>query len=474
MARSAARGWVASGLLVLGCFGGAGLLPSRAVGALHLSDLSDASERLVEKVSPAVVQIVASGYAPTSPAGPGDDPQIARRSAGGSGFVVDPTGFILTNAHVVEGAQQVRVVLASEVEPDPSLRSIVRPRGRELVAEVVGVDRETDLAVLRIPERSLPALRFGDSDGLRRGEIVFAFGSPLGLEESVTMGVVSALGRQRGPEDPMVFVQTDAPINPGNSGGPLIDTEGAVVGINTFILSQSGGSEGIGFAVPSNIARTVFEQIREHGRVRRGKIGVHPQTLTPRLARALGLDRERGVVLGDVEPGGPADAAGLQIGDVVLSLDGKPMENGRQLGVNLYRRAAGDIIELEILRAGRRRKEFVAVQMREDGDERFDRLVSPERNLIPGLGVFALEIDDKVREHLPPLRKSGGVVVAGRASSTRGEIELVPGDVIFEVDGEAVSDLESLRRAVAAVDEVGLLQVQRGAVLSFIAFEPAP
>ena len=460
--------------LILAALSCGATAPGAADAAIRLSDLSDASEQLVDKVSSTVVQIVASGYAATPP-GPGLEPDIARRQAGGSGFIVDPNGMILTNAHVVEGAQHVSVVLSSEVDADPSLRSIVRPRGREIEAEIVGVDRETDLAVLRIPERGLPALPFGDSDRLRRGEIVFAFGSPLGLEESVTMGVVSALGRQRGPEDPMVFVQTDAPINPGNSGGPLVDTDGNAMGVNTFILSKSGGSEGLGFAVPSNIAKSVFEQIRKDGRVQRGKIGIHPQTITPRLKKALNLDRDRGVVLGDVEPGGAADSAGLQIGDVILSLDGKPMENGRQLGVNLYRKLPGDIAEIEILRDGKRQKEFVAVQLREEGEERFDRLVSPEKNLVPELGVFAVEIDEGVEKMLPPLRKSGGVVVAGRDGDTPlSEIELLPGDVIFEVDGKPIADLAALRSALASVREVGLLQVQRGVVLTFVAFEPVP
>jgi serine protease Do len=472
MARSRGRRRVGRAGTILAALSCAAFAPAPAEAGIRLSDLSDASEALVEKVSATVVQIVASGYAATPP-GPGLEPDIGHRQAGGSGFIVDPNGMILTNAHVVEGAQHVRVVLSSEVDADPSLRSIVRPRGREVDAEIVGVDRETDLAVLRIPERGLPALPFGDSDRLRRGELVFAFGSPLGLEESVTMGVVSALGRQRGPEDPMVFVQTDAPINPGNSGGPLVDTDGAAMGVNTFILSKSGGSEGLGFAVPSNIARSVFEQIREHGRVQRGKIGIHPQTITPRLAKALGLDRDRGVVLGDVEPGGAADSAGLQIGDIVLSLDGKPMENGRQLGVNLYRKLPGDIAEVEILRDGKRRKEFVAVQMREEGEERFDRLVSPEKNLVEEIGVYAVEIDEGVEKMLPPLRKSGGVVVAGRAGNTpQSDIDLLPGDVIFEVDGKAVGDLVGLRSVLSTVDGVGLLQVQRGVVLSFVAFEP--
>jgi len=467
-------------ILVFAAIGAAISAAGREARAeLRLSDLSAASEALVESVSPAIVQIVASGYGLAPPPGlPGlsrDEGEIARRQAGGSGFVVDASGYILTNAHVVEGAEKVRVVLPSSVDADPARHSIVRPQGREVDAEIVGVDRETDIAVLRIAEKDLPVLGFGDSDQLKRGEIVFAFGSPLGLEESVTMGIVSALGRQRGPEDPMVFIQTDAPINPGNSGGPLIDTDGKVMGVNTFILSQSGGNEGIGFAVPSNIARSVFEQIRKNGRVQRGKIGIHPQTITPRLARALGLGDEGSVVIGDVEPGGPADAAGIQIGDVVLSLDGKPIENGRQLGVNLYRHAPGDIAELEILREGKRRKEFVSIQLREDGEDRFDRFVSPEKNLVPELGIFAVEIEKDFEKMLPTLRKSGGLLVAGRSGAgPRIEMPLAPGDIIFEVDGKPVSDLAELRAALAKVGEVGLLQVQRGAVLSFVAFEPQP
>ena len=166
--------------------------------------------------------------------------------------------------------------------------------------------------------------------------------SPLGLGDSVTLGVVSAAARQLRPDDPMIYIQTDASINPGNSGGALVDVQGQVVGISTFILSQSGGSEGLGFAAPSNIVRAVYEQIRTDGRVHRGVIGVRAQTITPELAHGLALAQDWGVVLGDVFPGGPADHAGLKVGDIVLTLEGKSMENGRQFQVNLYRRAVGD------------------------------------------------------------------------------------------------------------------------------------
>ena len=185
---------------------------------------------------------------------------------------------------------------------------------------------------------------------LKPGQIVMAFGSPLGLNASVTMGVVSAVARQLEPEDPMIYVQTDAPINPGNSGGPLVDADGRVVGINTLIYSQSGGHEGIGFAAPSNIVRNVFDQIRKTGRVRRGEIGVITQTITPLIAEGLGLSQDWGVVDSDVDPNGPGGRAGLQAGDIVLALDGKPMENGRQFQVNFYTRGVGAPVTLEILR----------------------------------------------------------------------------------------------------------------------------
>src|SRR5437867_2002721 len=198
-----------------------------------------------------------------------------------------------------------RLLLASLMPVAAAAQALVPARGAP------------DLAVLKLDEKGLPFLPFGDSEALRPGELVLAFGSPLGLENSVTLGVVSAVARQVRPDDRMIYVQTDASINPGNSGGPLVDGQGRVVGINTFILSQSGGSEGIGFAAPSNIVRYVYEQIRTRGRVHRGEIGVRVQTVTPGLAAGLGLRQDWGAVVADVVPGGPAAEAGLRIGDLV-------------------------------------------------------------------------------------------------------------------------------------------------------------
>ena len=376
-------------------------IASAASGAqavpVRLTDLSDAFEELSNKVNPAVVRIFASGYAlvPTREI-------LASQRATGSGVLVSPEGHIVTNAHVVAGARFIRVQVPLAVEQG---ESALGARGQLLGAQLVGFDRDTDLAVLKIDGANLPFLELGDSDTVRPGQIVLAFGSPLGLNNSVTMGVVSAAARQLQPEDPMIYIQTDAAINPGNSGGPLVNTNGQIVGINTLILSQSGGNEGLGFAAPSNIVRTVYEQIRSTGRVRRGEIGVRAQTITPSLARGLDLPQDRGVILADVYPSGPAAEAGLEQGDIVLSLDGKAMENGRQLHVNVYRHRVDDRIELTVLRGGKTLRFTVTVQEERTDPDRFADLVHPDRNLIPDLGILGMDLDDQTSKLFPGLRK---------------------------------------------------------------------
>src|SRR5215216_3124891 len=283
-----------------------------AAQAATLGDLSRSLQELSQKVSASVVQIFVTGFAPPDE----DDPQGAAQPAfersSGSGVIVDPDGYIVTNAHVVENATKIEVELPFAATGGDAGRSILGRRGRTVGGQIVAIDRETDLAVVKVEAKALPALGFGDSDALRPGQLVLAFGSPLGLDASVTLGIVSAVARQLTPEDPMIYIQTDAPINPGNSGGALVDTDGHLVGINTLIFSQSGGSEGIGFAAPSNIVRNVVAQITKFGRVRRGEIGVNAQTITPLLAEALGLSFDAGVILSDVDDGGPAAKAGLQ------------------------------------------------------------------------------------------------------------------------------------------------------------------
>jgi serine protease Do len=438
-----------------------------------LAKASDEFEALAERVAPSVVQVFAAGYA-ADPWGASSSNLLAKERSIGSGVVLDASGYIVTNAHVVAGASRVQVMLAGARDGDESFSSILKPRGRLAGAQLIGLDRETDLAVLKVDTGDLPALELGDSDEVRQAQLVFAFGAPLGLESSVSAGVVSAVARQLRPDDPMIYLQTDASINPGNSGGPLVDAEGRVVGINTFILSQSGGSEGIGFAVPSNIVRNVFEQIRKTGRVRRGEIGVRAQTITPALAKGLGLDRDWGVILGDVEPGGPADVAGVRAGDIVETLDGKKMENGRQLDVNIYRRAIGESVALEVRRGGSARTYTVTVVERDDDPGRFADLVSPEQNLVPQLGILGIELDAEIAAVLPRLRTRTGVLVAARASSARSwEEGFEPGDVIHSLNGAGVETLASLRAAAAKLrsGDAAVAQVERRSSLLYVAFE---
>jgi serine protease Do len=439
-----------------------------------LPDLSAAFERLVDRVAPAVVQIFATSYAmPTADEGPATSLVTTERTSG-SGVVLDPDGYIVTNAHVVEGAIRVQVELASALPAGASVKSILKRRGRVVGAQIVAVDPETDLAVLKIDERNLPTLPLGDSDLLKPGQIVMAFGSPLGLNSSVTMGVVSAVARQLEPEDPMIYIQTDAPINPGNSGGPLVDAEGRVVGINTLIYSQSGGHEGIGFAAPSNIVRNVFDQIKKTGRVRRGEIGVQTQTITPLIAEGLGLAQDWGVVIADVDPNGPGAKAGLQTGDVVLTLDGKAMENGRQFQVNFYTRGVGAPVTLEVLRGDARLTTRVTVAERPDAPERFAEYVRPEDHIVSRLGVLALDLDERVAKLLPTLRRREGVVVAAvsPAAPPSQQGNLRPGDVIFRVNRTPVRNLAGLRAAVDAIKPGSalVLLVEREGRQMFVAF----
>jgi serine protease Do len=274
----------------------------------------------------------------------------------------------------------------------------------------------------------------------------------------------------------MIYIQTDAPINPGNSGGALVDAEGRLVGINTLIYSQSGGSEGIGFAAPSNIVKNVVTQIQKSGRVRRGEIGVTPQTVTPLLAEALGLNEQAGVIVADVDPNGPAAGAGVKAGDLVASLDGKPMENGRQLRVNLYSHAVGDTVKIDTIRAGEHRTVDVKIEEREDDPSRIQELASGLRQLmpLPKLGVLTIDINDKIARLLPDLReKSGAVIVSVAADapySQQGKLQ--PGDVIRAVNGKTVATVAYLAQLVKELKsgDAVALHVERAGDMRYISF----
>lgn len=442
--------------------------PAAPPRSISLPDISASFEALAARVSPSTVQVLVSGLV-VDPDSPTTDGLVERRKSSGSGVVLDAAGYVMTNYHVVQGARRVQVVLASKAAG----QSIVRPRGRTLEAAVAGVDEETDLALLKVTGATFVPLPLGDSDTLRAGQLVFAFGSPLGLDNTVTMGVVSAVGRQLEADDPMVYIQTDAPINPGSSGGPLVDAQGRVVGINTLILSQGGGNEGLGFAAPSNIVKTVYEQLKEHGRVRRGSIGAVVQSITAVMARALELPQESGAIVADVDPDGTAGKAGLKVGDIVLSLDGKAIENGRQLDVNLYRRAAGDVAQLDVLRGSERLRLPVAIGERADDPMRFADLVTRDQHLIPRLGVLAITLSDTLRGSLGVEAGVRGALVAARAGETAGEYGIQPGDVIVAINKTPIRGLDDARQIVARLPANApcALQVLRQGQFLFLAFE---
>jgi serine protease Do len=429
-----------------------------------LADYSTAMEALAQSASPAVVQILVQTLAPL---GNGDSQRagfVSEREATGSGVIVDPDGYIVTNAHVVRNARRIDVnILRSDERGE-------EPHGHLVPAKLIGLDRQVDIAVVKIEGKNLPALSFVNSDNLRQGQLVLAVGSPLGLQNSLTHGVVSATVRQLNPESPMVYIQTDAPINPGNSGGPLLDIEGRVAGINTMIYSESGGNEGIGFAIPANLAKDVYQRLRKDGRIRRGSIGVIPETITPTLGAALGLDRDAGVILSDVAPDSAADTAGLEPGDVVLSVDGKPMREARDLALAVFQRAPGDQMTMEIQRGKERMSKTVAVLERKSEPSQMEDLAN-SATLVRQLGILAVTVDEKVTAILPDLRRLSGVAVAAVPAEYAGlNPGLVAGDVIYSLNNRRIASLDELRDALKdkkSGDAIAL-QVERFGQLIYV------
>lgn len=432
-----------------------------------LRDLSASLEDVATRVGPTVVQIRVTAYGPNEE-GSGAASLLSAQRSTGSGVILSADGYIITNNHVVQGGRRFLVAIPRPAAAGVPGRSNLRPVSQEVPAILIGTDHETDLAVLKVDLTNLPFATLGNSDSVQPGHLVLAFGSPLGLASSVTMGVVSAVNRQLKDEDRMLYIQTDTPINPGNSGGPLVDATGQVMGINTLILSQSGGSEGIGFAAPSNIVRHVYEQIRTYRRVRRGEIGVNAQTVTPALAGRLRLTREWGVILGDVYPGSPAEKAGLKVGDMILSLDGKPMENGRQFDVDLYRKPIGQPVSLEVGRGPQRTVLKVPVGERQGDPQQFTDLVSAEKNLVPKLGLLGLDLTPQLAQMIPGVRAARGVVVAGVAGDA--STGLAPGDVIYGMDLSPIGTLTELRAGLDSIPSGGtvVLQVGREGQLRFL------
>ena len=413
-----------------------------------LVQLDNAIESLVHDVSPSIVQVLVTGIGPV-PA-PGRTLAVAHERVIGSGVIVDSAGFIITNAHVVAGAQRVEVIMTPSRtragEPLP-------PRGGpRLAARVIELDRVTDLAVLKVDTTGLAALPFGDSDRLREGQLVLTFGSPAGLANSVTMGVVSSVAREVDPDRPI----------------------GALVGINTFILSQSGGSEGLGFAIPSNVAAFVYRQLRTYGHVHRGMIGMTGQEITPVLAKGLGLPRDLGILVADLAPGGPAASAGMESGDVVVGLNGRPVATLAQFVADVTVRSAGRPVQLDVLRGPATLTVRVPVAEQRDSLDRIMTSLDPNRNLVRKIGVLGVAIDSSVAAVVSGLRIRSGVLVVAQALDAGGtQTGLEAGDVIHTANRTPVRTLEDLRAALRALKsgDAVVLGIEREGGLLFLPFE---
>jgi serine protease Do len=442
-----------------------------------LAQFNASIRSLTRRASPAVVELTITGYGAPDDAMPGEgqrsSEQVSRQSSSGSGVVVDPAGYIMTNAHVIERATALKVVVgpASDGSWAGALESAPV---RKFDARVLGVDKDTDLALLKIEATDLPALEFGDSDAVAQGDVVLAIGSPMLLRNSLSMGVVSAPARAVGEDDPVLYIQTDASLNPGASGGALIDIDGRLIGLSTSILSKSGGNEGIGFAIPSNLVQSVYRQLRTDGNVVRGSLGVIVQSVTPALAQGLSLRVQHGVLVTDIDRATSGSSSGLQQKDVILTLDGGAVQSARQFNEAIYRRRAGEKVKLNVQRG----EEIFSMTAKVDG---YSSPVNPlaiagtlENNLVSRLGIFCIEIDQKVAKAMPDLRTQYGLVVVARSSESQStSLDFRPGDVIHELNNLPIASLGLFRERIDEFHrgDAVALQIERRGQIRYMAFE---
>jgi len=404
---------------------------------------------MLERVTPAVVNIAALNYIRDEDlpmlrdpffrwffSVPRHSPRKRKKQSLGSGVIVDAAkGYVLTNHHVVAKADQIEVTLKD---------------GRKFTAELVGADPETDVAVLKIPAERLTAVSFADSDKLRVGDFAVAIGNPFGLTQTVTSGIVSALGRSGlGIEGYENFIQTDASINPGNSGGPLVNLRGELIGINTAILAPSGGNVGIGFAIPINMARAIMDQIIQYGGVNRGLFGIVIQGITPDLAQALGLESRRGALVSEVEAGSPADKAGLRPGDVIINMNGREIKNASDLNIQMALLRIGEKVRVAVIRDGRKRR--LATE-----------IADPYAGYVKGEEVHPLFAGALLAE----VERGHGVagVILGKIEegSLPYRMHLRDDDVLLVVNEERVKSLKDLRRALRKSDRIYMVKLLRG------------
>jgi serine protease Do len=395
-------------------------------------------------------------------------PHKHKANALGSGFIVDPSGYIVTNNHVIDDADEITVILQDDTN---------------LPAKLIGRDKKTDLALLKVEtKKPLTSISWGDSDKIRVGDWIVAIGNPYGLGGTVTAGIISARSRdiQSGPYDE--YLQTDAPINRGNSGGPMLNMDGEIVGVNTAIFSPSGGSIGIGFAIPSSLAKNIVDQLRNHGKIKRGWLGVHIQTVTPDIADGLGLGRPRGALVSSVNAEGPAAKAGVQQGDVILSFDGKDVPDMHRLPLMVAETEVDKAVPMKVFRKGQDVSLTVKIaelQAKDDTDENAKdkdnaaEPATPNAEKIGDLGISAAPLTDTLRKRFEIEKGTKGVVVTFVAEDgVAAESGIEPGDVITESGQQEVKSPKDLADQVKAAKKDGkalLLLVNRKDDLRFVA-----
>ena len=380
------------------------------------------------------------------------------RRGGGSGFIISDDGLIVTNHHVIENADQVVVRLADR---------------REFEAEIVGSDPETDVALLRIDASSLPVLEFGDSRNLRVGEWVIGIGSPFSFEQTVTAGIVSAKGRTQGRQQYVPFIQTDVAINRGNSGGPLISTDGRVVGINSWILSSGGGNIGLSFSIPIEVAQNSIEQLLEYGRVSRGYLGVGIEVITREKADALGLSRPAGALVNRVEPDSAAEAAGVQVGDVIVSFNDQPVDVFSELPPLVGMVRPGSAVPLVLSRWGEEITKTVTIKQRDEEPASAASGRDSDRQPSNALGLAVESIDGETRQRLGD--PQGGVLIGNVESDAAYRAGVRRGQVILMINNQTVGNMDDFRRIVEELPagrSVALLLHRPDGSTTFVAYTP--
>jgi len=386
-----------------------------------------------------------SPFAPFFHGMPFQMPQQQPRHGEGSGFIIRPDGYIMTNAHVVNGASDVTVRMTDR---------------REYTAKVIGVDTKSDIAIIKINAHDLPTVKIGDSRALKVGEWVLAIGAPFGFENSATAGIVSAKGRTL-DSGYVPFIQTDVPINPGNSGGPLFNMRGEVVGINSQIYSRSGGYMGVSFSIPIDVAMQVGQQLETTGHVTRGKLGVVIQNVTQGLADSFGLPQPEGALVSSVEKGGPAEHAGIEPGDVILKLNGQPLKDSTELPVEIASIAPGTSVDLEVWRNHATREISVKLGALED------RRTAARESSHPEGGKLGLSVRPLTPEEQRQGNTKGGLFVE-RSSGPAAEAGIQPGDVVLAANGAPVTNADDLRGAVEKSKGHIALLIQRGETRLFV------